>query len=256
METGVSEIAVVLATLDEAGNLPSLVEALENLGEDLDIIVVDDNSRDGTQEIARELSESLDNLTVINRPGRLGLGSALRDGLAAALAKGALYVVTMDADWSHDPADLPRLLEVIRAGEAGMVQGSRYVSGGGARKWGLRRRLMSRAANLLYHWGTGAPHESTTNFRALSRTAAAVISARARGNGYEFMPEATLLVMAAGMRVQEVPITFTGRERGESKMGGKQVLNSLTAFVSDLFQYRLRLGRYSRQPYRENPIVE
>ena len=250
------ELAIILPTLDEAENLAPLVEALEGLGEDLHLFVVDDNSRDGTQEIATGLSVTFGNLTVISRPARLGLGSALRTGVSAALDTNARFVMTMDADLSHDPADVPRLLEVIRAGEADMVQGSRYVSGGGVQHWGIGRWLLSRLANLLYHWGTGAPHESTTNFRVLSRSAAALVAARSKSNGYGFMPEVTLLVMAAGMKVLEVPITFTGRKRGQSKMGTRQMINGLGSLLSNVLQYRLRLGRYSRRLYRDNPVIE
>lgn len=251
-----TELAVVLATYNEADNLVPLVEALENLGEDLELFLVDDNSQDGTQVVAKELSAAFKNLTIITRPGKLGLGSALRTGLSAALATDARYVLTMDADCSHDPAEVPRLLEAIRAGVADMVQGSRYVPGGGVRRWGVVRRLLSRAANLLYHWGAGAPHECTSNFRVFSRRAASVILARARGNGYEFMPEATLLVLAAGLKVQEVPITFTGRERGQSKMGKKQVLDGITGCLSNVVQYRLRMGRFSRRHAADKQAVE
>jgi glycosyltransferase involved in cell wall biosynthesis len=254
--TGMSELAVVLATYNEADNLGPLVEALEGLGEDLCLFVVDDNSQDGTQGVAKELTSTSNNLVIINRPGKLGLGSALRAGLAAALATDARYVLTMDADCSHDPAEVPLLLEVARRGRAGMVQGSRYVPGGGVRRWSIGRRLLSRTANLVYHWGAGAPHESTTNFRVFSRHAASVILARARGDGYEFMPEATLLVLAAGLKVQEVPITFTGRERGESKMGKKQVINGLTFCLTSVLQYRFRLGRFSRRHLTDTALVE
>ena len=243
----VSELAVVLATYNEAENLASLVRGLERLGEDLDLIVVDDSSQDGTQEVARELSAIFGNLTIINRPCKLGLGSALRDGMSVALATEARYLMTMDADLSHDPADVPRLLEVIRSGRADFVQGSRYIAGGSVRSWGAGRRLLSRMANLLYHWGAGAPNESTTNFRILSRQAATVILARAKGTGYEFVPEAILLALAAGLRVQEVPITFAGRERGESKLGKRQVITGIGFGLSSVLRYRLGLGRFSRR---------
>ena len=137
-----------------------------------------------------------------------------------------------------------------------MVQGSRYVPGGGVRRRRVVRRLFSRAANLLYNWGAGAPHECTTNFRVLSHRAAMVILARAGGNGYEFMPEATLLVLAAGLKVQEVPITFTGRERGQSKMGRKQVLDGITGCLSNVVQYRLRMGRFSRRHAADTQAIE
>ena len=204
------ELAVVLATYNEAENLAPLVEALENLGQDLLLVVVDDDSQDGTGQVAQQLSVRFGNIAVVNRPDRMGLGSALQSGLAVALDAGAHYVMTMDADQSHDPADVPRLLSAIKTGGAGMVQGSRYAPGGGVRDWGGKRRLLSRTANLIYRWAAGTPHECTTNFRVFSRQAAKSVLSRAKSNGYEFMPESTLLVLAAGLQVQEVPITFSG----------------------------------------------
>ena len=241
------ELAVILATYNEAENLTQLVEALEGLGEDLQLVVVDDDSPDGTGLIAQELSSRFGNITVIDRQSKLGLGSALQAGLAEALEAGALYILTMDADLSHDPADVPRLLSTIKSGGSDMVQGSRYAPGGGVRGWNRKRRLLSRAANLVYQWGAGTPHESTTNFRVFSRRAASAVLSRANGNGYEFMPESTLLVLASGLKIQEVPIMFTNRRLGLSKLDKRQVLKGIAFSFSSILRYRLRLGRFSRQ---------
>lgn len=165
----------------------------------------------------------------------------MREGLKAALATDARYIMTMDADQSHDVGDVSRLLEAICSGEVDMVQGSRYVRGGEVQGWASRRHLLSRVANLLYHWCAGAPHESTTNFRVFSRRAAAVVEARAKGSNYEFVPEATLLVLAAGLRV-----------RGRSKLGTKQAVKGLISFLSVSVQYRLRMGRFGRGPAKAN----
>ena len=237
---------MVIATYNEAENLAPLVEALEDLGQELHLVVVDDDSPDGTGRVAQQLSLKFGNITVVNRPGRLGLGTALQASLAVALDAGARYLMTMDADQSHDPADVPRLLLALKTGSADMVQGSRYAPGGSVRGWDSKRWLLSRAANLLYHWGAGTPHECTTNFRVFSRRAASTVLSRAKGSGFEFMPESTLLLMAAGLRVQEVPITFTGRRLGESKLDKRQVLKGITFCVSNVLRYRLRLGRFSR----------
>ena len=102
--------------------------------------------------------------------------------------------------------------------------------------------MLSRAANLVYHWGAGPPHECTTNFRVFSRRAAAAVLSRAKGNGYEFMPESTLLVVASRFMVQEIPITFTNRRLGESKLDMRQVIKGVLFCVSSIFMYRLRLG--------------
>jgi len=143
-----AELAVILATYNEA----------ENLREDLQLVVVDDASPDGTDLIAQQLSSRFGNIAIVNRPAKLGLGSALQCGLAVALNAGTHYVLTMDADFSHDPADVPRMLEAIKTGRADMVQGSRYAQGGCAQGWNGKRRLLSRAANLVYQWGPGTPH--------------------------------------------------------------------------------------------------
>ena len=240
------ELAVILATYNEADNLEQLVEALENLEIDLQLVVVDDNSPDGTGLIAQQLSTRFGNITVVNRPGKLGLGSALQSGIAAALNAGAQYIISMDADHSHDPADVPRLLAAIKTGSADMVQGSRYAPGGGVEGWNGKRRLLSRTANLVYHWGAGTPHECTTNFRVFSRRAASAVLSRAKGNGYEFMPESTLLVLASRLTIQEIPITFTNRRLGESKLDQRQVIKGILFCISGIFMYRLRIGRFSR----------
>jgi dolichol-phosphate mannosyltransferase len=245
-QTRVSELAIVLPTYNEADNLAIVVRELEHLEEDLEVLVVDDNSQDGTQQVAQELSRAYGNVTVIARPGKLGLGSALRLGLAEALETGARYVITMDADQSHDPRDVVRLLQAIRREAADMVQGSRYVEGGGTRRMAVGRRWSSRVVNLIYHWLAGAPRESTTNFRVFSRRAASLVAARAKGRDYEFVPEAMLLVLAAGLAVGEVPIVFTGRARGSSKLGLKQAVKGVASVFSASLQYRLRLGRFAR----------
>ena len=242
-----AELAVILATYNEAENLTQLIEALEDLREDLQLIVVDDASPDGTGLIAQQLSSRFGNIAIVNRPAKLGLGSALQCGLAIALNAGAQYVLTMDADLSHDPSDVPRLLAAVKTGRADMVQGSRYAQGGCVQGWNGKRRLLSRAANLVYQWGAGTPHECTTNFRAYSRRAASAILSRAKGNGYEFMPESTLLVLASGLDIQEIPITFTNRQLGLSKLDNRQVLKGIVFCISSILLYRLRLGRFSRR---------
>jgi len=238
---------VILATYNEAENLTQLIEALEGIVEDLQLVVVDDDSPDGTGLIAQQLSSKFGNITIINRSSKQGLGSALQTGLAVSLDAGAQYVMTMDADLSHDPADVLRLLSTIKTGSADMVQGSRYAPGGAIRGWNIKRRLLSRAANLVYHWGAGTPQECTTNFRVFSRRAASAVLSRAKGNGYEFMPESTLLVLASGLKIREVPITFTNRQLGLSKLDNRQVLKGIAFCISSILLYHLRLGRFSRR---------
>ncbi len=244
-----AELAIVLPTYNEVGNLELLVRDLEALALDLQLFIVDDNSRDGTPQVAWELSRAFGNVTTIGRPHKMGLGSALRAGLTQALATDARYLITMDADCSHDPRDVPRLLEAITGTGADLVQGSRYVEGGGVQGMALIRRLSSRIANLFYHWCAGAPHESTTNFRVFSRRAASLVVTRATGRHFEFVPEALLLVRAAGMRVDELPIVFKVRARGSSKVGIQQIVRGIVSVFSVSLQCRMRLGRFSRRPF-------
>ena len=259
------QLAIVLPTYNEAENLGPLVQELESLELDFQLLIVDDNSQDGTRELAEELSAVYPNITVIERPGKLGLGSALRVGLAEALATDAQYVVTMDADRSHDPQDVPRLMaglgitstpnfiEGMANVSPDLVQASRYISGGGITGMPSFRRLSSRVANLIYHWCAGGPNEYTNNFRVFSRSAARVVMERSKGDHYEFVPEAMLLILAAGMRVAEVPTSFNGRVRGSSKLRAKQAIRGIASLFSASIQYRLAIGRFSRQLYRDDP---
>ncbi len=188
--TGMPQLAIVLPTYNEAENLGPLVRELESLDLDFHLLIVDDNSQDGTRQLAQELSAEFQNITVIERPGKLGLGSALRAGMAAALETNARYVVTMDADHSHDPRDVPKLLAIFTTGTMNgptkgaadtspdLVQASRYMRGGGNTGMPPLRGLSSRLVNLVYHWCAGGPNECTNNFRVFSRRAAQVVLER------------------------------------------------------------------------------
>ncbi len=242
------KLGIVIATYNEAGNLPRLVEALEGLvlTMELRIFVVDDSSPDGTSAVAEALVSQYGNISLITRPGKLGLGSAIRSGLAEALSEGRDYLLTMDADLSHDPQDVPRLLEAAVGEDVELVQASRYMKGGGVAEWGWWRRSKSELANLLCRWLLGSPREATTNFRVYSRRAAQMVVEESRARDYEFQPECLLIAMRHGLRIVEVPIIFTGRAEGKSKLGMVQNVRWLWFFVGALFFYRLRIGRYSR----------
>ena len=242
------KLGVVIATYNEAGNLPSLVDALESLPlpDGARLYVVDDSSPDGTSRAARKLGSHYGNISLINRPGKQGLGSALRDGITAAMGDGCGHVLTMDADLSHDPRDVPRLLE--SAGETGadLVQASRYARGGRTVNLGLRG-IPSRLANLAFHLILGAPHEATTNFRVFSRRLAGYVVRESRGRDFEFQPECVLIAMKHRLAIVEVPITFTARTEGKSKLGPAQDLRLLAFFVWALIAFRPGLGRFSRR---------
>ena len=242
------KLGIVLATYNEADNLPALVETLEGLPltQEFRIFVVDDNSPDGTSAIAEGLASRYPNITLITRPRKLGLGSALRDGMKASLESGCTHILTMDADLSHNPQDIPRLLAAAETGAVDLVQGSRYVVGGGTSKLGRWRSFQGYLANLLYRRLLGSPREATTNFRVYNRQIARLVVSESRGRDLEFQPECILIAMRHGLRIVEVPIIFTGRAAGKSKVGVVQHIRWLLFFIGALIGFRLRMGRFSR----------
>ena len=243
-----ADVAMVLATYNEAANLPALVEQLEGLppSDVPDIFVVDDSSPDGTADVVRDLAAKHGNISLVSRPGKGGLGSALRDGFKVCLGNDYTYIMTMDADLSHDPADVPRLLEAARLEDVDLVIGSRYISGGGTVGWTWRRKLQSRVANLMARCLMGTPNESTTNYRVYSVRAARLIVESSTARDFEFQLEAMLLAMSRGLTILQVPIIFAGRSYGDSKLSYSHTLKWGWFFLGGLVQYRLRKGKYSR----------
>ncbi len=217
-------VCLVLPTYNEAENLELLVPAvlaeLERAAPGRHrVLVVDDDSPDGTGEIADRLAAAHAAVEVLHRPGKDGLGRAYLDGFADALAHGAELVLQMDADFSHDPADLGRLLAASETG-AEVVLGSRYVPGGGVSDWGRGRRLVSALGSIYARLVLGlGVHDLTGGFKAIRREVLeAVELPELRAQGYVFQIELTYRACRAGFRVLEIPITFRDRARGESKM--------------------------------------
>jgi dolichol-phosphate mannosyltransferase len=218
---------LVLPTYNEAENLEGIVTAAaEHLPADRRILVVDDASPDGTGEIADRLAAERDDVEVLHRPSKEGLGPAYIAGFQAALAGGAELIAQMDADFSHDPADLPRLLEA--AEDADVVIGSRYVPGGGVAEWGPTRRLISRGGSAYARTLLGVGiHDLTGGFKVFRRAALEAISLESVPSlGYAFQVETTYRAVRAGFRVVEVPIVFRDRRVGQSKMTGMIVLEA------------------------------
>ena len=201
---------VVTPTYNESENLPTLVVKLG----DVRIMVVDDGSPDGTGDLAEELG-----CDVLRRPGKQGLASAYVDGMTRALELGATRVVQMDADLSHDPADVPRLL----ASEADLALGSRYVPGGGTRGWPLHRKLLSRGGSIYSRLWLGLPYRDLTGgFKAWrAETLRAVLAEPIASEGYAFQVEMTVRAHRLGASIEEIPIVFTERVAGASKMSAK-----------------------------------
>jgi dolichol-phosphate mannosyltransferase len=219
---------ICLPTYNERENLDPMVRALGGLGlEGLEVLVIDDASPDGTGEIADRLGAELPWVHVLHRKRKEGLGPAYLAGFRRALELGADLVFELDCDFSHDPADVPRL--VAAADEADLVLGSRYVSGGGTRNWGLLRRFISRGGSLyaqaLLQLGI---RDLTGGFKCYRRKVLETIDLDAISSlGYAFQIETTYRALRAGFRVAEVPITFADREVGGSKMSKTIVLEAV-----------------------------
>jgi dolichol-phosphate mannosyltransferase len=210
---------LVLPTYNEADNLEAIVEAARaHLSEPHRILVVDDSSPDGTGEIADRLAAEREDVEVLHRPVKEGLGPAYLSGFATAIEAGAERVLQMDADFSHDPADLPRLLEASRT--ADLVLGSRYVPGGEVAEWGPLRRFISRGGSTYARFVLRTKvRDLTGGFKCWNRRALESIDfERVDSRGYAFQVEMTYRAIKAGNSVVEVPIVFRDRRVGESKM--------------------------------------
>jgi dolichol-phosphate mannosyltransferase len=213
---------LVLPTYNEAENIGPLVRAalsqLEAAGGPHRVLIVDDGSPDGTGEIADRLAAELEPVEVLHRDRKEGLGRAYLAGFACALEGGAELVLEMDSDFSHDPADIPRLIAAAEA--ADLVLGSRYVVGGGISNWGLVRRLVSRGGSAYARWLLGVPvRDLTGGFKCFNRRVLEGIDLEGvHADGYGFQIELTYRAIKAGFTVAEVPIVFREREVGTSKM--------------------------------------
>jgi dolichol-phosphate mannosyltransferase len=235
---------VCLPTYNERENLEPMVRAL---GEQLDttrdrVLVLDDNSPDGTGQIADALAAELSWVEVLHRPGKAGLGPAYIAGFRQALAAGAELVLEIDCDFSHDPKDVPRLIAACEAG-ADVTLGSRWVPGGGTVNWGRGRRFVSRGGSLYARLilGVGV-RDLTGGFKCFKRAVLERIDLDAiAAKGYGFQIEATYRALRAGFTVTEIPITFVDRRVGESKMDGSIVVEAMLQVPA--LRYRALRGR-------------
>lgn len=236
---------VVLPTYDEAANIEEVLRRLDDACPDTHVLVVDDNSPDGTADIAERVGAELGDVEVMRRKGKSGLGSAYRDGFRHGLAEGFDVLVEMDSDLSHDPAALPRLLRGIEEG-ADLVIGSRYVPGGSIPAWSWHRRALSKWGNRYAAFVLGIDvRDATSGYRAYRSDAMAEIDFHTvRADGYGFQIEMAYRVLAAGKTVREVPISFVDRIRGTSKMSGRIVVEALVLVT--WWGVRDRLLRFRR----------
>lgn len=219
-------VHVLVPTFDEADSLPGTIDRLLQATPEVHVLVIDDASPDGTGALADAMAAVDPRVHVLHRPGRMGLGTAYLDGMRAALDAGASLVVEMDADGSHPPELLPRLL--ARAADADLVIGSRWVAGGSIRDWPLRRQAISRFANLYARILLGIPvRDITAGFRVYrSEVLRAIDLDAVRSDGYCFQIDMARRVVDAGGAVLEVPIEFVERRHGRSKMTGDVIVES------------------------------
>ena len=216
---------MVLPTYNERENIPQIVPAILAASPALDVLVVDDNSPDGTGTLADELAAQNPRARVLHRERKEGLGRAYLAGFAQALAAGYGRILEMDADFSHDPARLPVLL----ATDADLVLGSRYVPGGNTANWGRGRRLLSRGGSLYARTILGVPiRDLTGGFKCFRRRVLEALDlGSVRSSGYAFQIELTYRAIRRGFKVVEVPITFVDRRVGKSKMSRRIVAEAL-----------------------------
>ncbi len=218
---------VVIPTYNEAETITALLEAVRAAAPDVDVLVVDDASPDGTGKLAEDVGARLGHIEVLHRPAKAGLGTAYRAGFAKGLAEGYDAFVEMDADFSHDPSALPSLLDAAEDYE--VVIGSRYVPGAAIPNWTLARLALSRGGNLYASLLLSLRvADSTAGFRVYRRSALERIEyATVRADGYAFQIEMTYRARSAGASIKEVPITFIDRAQGTSKMSGAIVVEAL-----------------------------
>ena len=233
---------VVVPTYQEAENVGRFLAAVRASVPEADILVVDDNSPDGTGALAEQAAEQLGRITVLHRAAKDGLGAAYREAFAWALEQGHDIVIQMDCDFSHDPAAIAQLIARVEAG-ADCAVGSRYVPGGSTPNWPAHRRLLSRYGNRYTAAVLGLGiRDATSGFRAYRADALRTIDvATTRSSGYAFMSELALRMVGAGMRIDEVPITFVDRTFGSSKMSARIITESMV--LVSAWGVRSRFGR-------------
>ena len=251
-EAARSSVWVVIPTYDEADNIGPIAAAVLDALPTATLLVVDDESPDGTGRLADALAAADPRVRVRHRPVKQGLGRAYLDGFGVALAGGATTIVQMDADFSHDPAALQGLVAPIADDSADLVIGSRYTPGGSVVDWGLGRRLVSRGGSIFARVVLGlAPNDLTGGFKAWrASTLAAVPFDGIHAGGYVFQIEMTFRANRAGARIREVPITFRDRRVGQSKMSRRIVVEALVVVVQLRAEELLRRSGRGGRPRR------
>ena len=219
---------IIIPTYNELENLPRLLPEVLSKEEGIHILIVDDNSPDGTAAFVEDQMTTNNRIHLIKRPSKQGLGTAYIAGFKFALKNGYDFVFEMDADFSHDPKEIPRFLDEIKNSD--VVLGSRYINGVNVINWPMRRLLLSSFANFYTRFITGMPvHDATGGFKCFRREVLEAIDLdKVKSNGYAFQIEMTFKAWKKGFKVKEIPIIFVDRVKGKSKMSKKIVREAVT----------------------------
>ena len=230
------KLLVILPTYNEAPNIGQLIRRIFGINRNYHVVVVDDNSPDKTGDIAENLKKEYANLSVIHRSGKLGLGTAYEAGFAMGLAEQFPFILTMDSDFSHDPVYIPQILELAQQQDCDLVIGSRYVPGGGIENWPWHRKFLSRLANTTAHAILSLEaKDCTAGFRCYSyRFLRGIDFSKIKSEGYSYLTEILYLCQRKRGKIREVPIIFTDRKRGASKISKKEIFKG----VSTVFRLR------------------
>jgi dolichol-phosphate mannosyltransferase len=231
-----SEIGLILPTYCEVSNIEKLICDIENLNLDIRLLVIDDSSPDRTADAVRELQKKYKNILLLVRSKKSGLGTAITDGFRVLLSlkNPPSYIVTMDADYSHNPKDVPRAISTAKEGR-GLAIGSRYCKGGGVVKWSMFRRLTSRVANILAYLLVRARiHDYTSGLRCYSTRLVKEMVPDLHSQTYEIQIETIRQARKRGFEVREFPMTFVNRKNGKSKLSA----NEIKEFTSYIFRIK------------------
>jgi dolichol-phosphate mannosyltransferase len=233
------QVGVILPTYCESQNIEGLIGEIESLGLDASILVIDDSSPDKTAQLVRRMQKEYGNILLCVRPEKRGLGTAITDGFRIFLSLDTPphYVVTMDADYSHDPKAIPQLLSRVQAG-SGISVGSRYCMGGRTAGWSWARKVVSKTANVVAKSVVGLKlHDCTSGFRCYSTDFLKVAVGSLHSQTYEIQIETMRQALSRGFKVVEVPILFTNRKRGRSKLTSAEI-QSYTSYVLKAMAHR------------------
>ena len=223
-----NKILIIIPTYNEADNIELLIKEIFRNRNDVDILIIDDNSPDGTAEIVEKLEKTYDVINLIKRSGKMGYGSACQEGFTWALkCKNYKYFITMDADFSHHPKYINDILGGIE--EKSIVIGSRYIEGGGTKNWGIHRKILSSGANVYSRFILNIPvNDCTSGFRCYRREIIEKIDFNAiTSDGYSFLEELLYICKLQGVSIGEVPIVFENRRYGKSKINKKEIVKAI-----------------------------